>query len=98
MVRYLVDSAEHLGQFFLVAESTTEGEETIRLEGPDGQLFGPSELLPVLARNGKPVRLKGSDLVLVWLVDPRRQRAEIRMGLRYLAQWPEGPQAKMSCW
>ena len=98
IVRYLVDSAPHLGRFFLLEKSVAGGESQILLEGPDGQVFRPADLLPVLSRTGHPVALRGSDLVLCWLVRPGRGHEELRMGLRYLAQWPEGPQPKLSCW
>jgi hypothetical protein len=98
IVRYLVDSAVHLGRFYLVDAVGASGEAIILLEGPDGRFFLPSEELPVLSGVGKPVTLRGSDVVLVWIVYPRRGQEEIRAALRYLAQWPGGPPAKLSCW
>jgi hypothetical protein len=95
-VRYLVDSAAHLGRFYLNERAVDEEETTVWLEGPDGQVFCPSDVLPVLSREGNRVVLTGADMVLAWLVNPRRGPDEIRMGLRYLSQWPEGPQASLT--
>jgi hypothetical protein len=95
-VRYLVDSAAHLGRFYLSERSVDEEGATVWLEGPDGRLFRPSDLLPVLSRSGSRVGLRGADVVLVWLVRPGREAGEIQLGLRYLRQWPEGPQASLT--
>jgi hypothetical protein len=95
-VRYLVDSAAHLGRFYLSERSVDEEGKTIWLEGPDGRLFSASDKLPVLSRTGARISLTGADVVLVWLVQPQREPDEVRMGLKYLSQWPEGPQASLA--
>ncbi|MCL4177092.1 MAG: hypothetical protein KJ072_05015 [Verrucomicrobia bacterium] len=95
-MRYLVDSVAHLGRFFLSEQAAAGGNSTIWLEGPDGQVFRPSDVLPVLSREGRPVALTGADVVLGWLVKPGRAPQEVKFGLRYLSQWPEGPQASLA--
>ncbi len=91
-----MDSVAHLGRFFLFGQTVAGGNGTIWLEGPDGQVFRPSEVLPVLSREGKPVALTGADVVLGWLVKPGRGPEETELGMRYLGQWPEGPQASLA--
>jgi hypothetical protein len=96
-VRYLVDSVAHLGRFFLFEQAAAGGNSAIWLEGPDGQVFKPSDVLPVLSREGRPVALTGADVVLGWLVKPGRDPEEVKLGLKYLGQWPGGPQARLAC-
>ena len=93
---YLVDSVSHLGRFFLAEKYNAEELNTVWLEGPDGQIFQPSDVLPVLSRDGRPVLLTGADVVLAWIVHPRRKQAEIELGRKYLAQWADGPQVKLA--
>lgn len=95
-MQYLVDSVAHLGRFYLIETAGRGGIMEIWLEGPDGRRFAPSDVLPVLSRQGRRVPLTGADVVLGWVVSPRRGREEVQAGLRYLGQWPEGPQARLS--